>query len=295
MSSSKALPRILLLIDKRGWAFETIAKAIALHASDRFRFDILASCDIASIDVSTFDLLHVFYFAERMHLPFLDGRIKVIKSVYSFRWQLAGLSPEDLSQKHLSEAHAVSVPNCLLANMLSTLPAPVFHTPEGIDTALFKPFPSREGPIVFGFAGKTSDPVKQYSFVVSACERLGTLLTADGSLPHDAMPNFYRDIDVLVCASQAEGSPRPLLEAMACGKFPVTFPVGIARELIEQGVNGLIVEDVSLAGLREALRWCTDHPDFVRDASLQNAARMQGRDWGKVMRATTDMYASVLL
>lgn len=291
---SRALPRILLLIDKKGWAFDTIAQAIQKHASDRFSFEIVASCDVQSLDLSRFDLLHVFYFAERMHRSFLDGRIKVIKGVYSFRWQLAGLSSEELYREHLSEADAVSVPNLVLKNLLSGLPVPVFHTPEGVDTTLFQPASPRTGNIVFGFAGKTSDPVKQYPLLLSACESLAALMTADGSLPHEKMPSFYHDIDVLVCASRAEGSPRPLLEAMACGKFPVSFPVGIAREVIVHGVNGLIVEEATVEALRAALLRCKDHPDAVREASRHNAEKMQQRDWQKMIRITVDMYDSLL-
>ncbi len=296
-SLSDVRPRILLLIDVRGWAFYTLAQATKHHLSDRFQFDILASGEKPPIDASKYDLIHVFYFGERYHLPFLDHRIRVLKSVYSFRWQLAGLSSDDLYRMHLREAHAISVPNRELCSLLSDLPPPVFLTPEGVDTDLFHPSGiERSGPMVAGFAGKSSDPVKQVFLLQEACEGMCELKVADGSLSADAMPDFYRSIDILLCSSLAEGSPRPLLEAMATGVFPVTFPVGIARELIDHGVNGFIAEDRTAQGLRNALSWCNAHPSVLQGASLMNPRLMvENRRWEVVTESLADVYDSLLL
>lgn len=289
-------PKILLLIDRRGWAFDTIAQAISSCLSDRFQFDILASAEAPIIDASAYDLLHVFYFGERYHLPFLNHRIKVLKSVYSFRWQLAGLSPDDLYRKHLREAHAISVPNRELYSLLSDLPAPVFLTPEGVDTRLFHPANiERSGPLVAGFAGKSLDSVKQFPLLQEACKGICDLNVADGSLSAEAMPDFYRSIDVLLCSSLAEGSPRPLLEAMASGVFPVTFPVGIAREVIDHCLNGFIVEDRTINGFRQALLWCRDNADAIRTASAHNPKKVRDtRRWELMMALMADVYTSLL-
>lgn len=50
-------------------------------------------------------------------------------------------------------------------------------------------------------------------------------------IPHNQMINFYRDIDVLVCLSVAEGTPNPILEASACGRAWISTDVGIVSVL----------------------------------------------------------------
>lgn len=57
-----------------------------------------------------------------------------------------------------------------------------------------------------------------------------------------ALADLYRSARVLVCASTAEGGPRVTVEAMACGTPVLTTPVGIMRELVEDGVNGLVFQ-----------------------------------------------------
>lgn len=295
-SASNVRARILLLIDVRGWAFDTIAQAIKNHLSERFHFDILASGDLPTIDASQYDLIHVFYFGERYHLPFLLPSTKVLKSVYSYRWKLKGLSPGALYAEHLREARAITVPNTGLLSLLSDLPVPVFLTPEGVDTHLFWHSPKATGPLIAGWVGNAKDSIKQLPLAIQACENFCQLRVADGSIAVGEMPAFYRSIDILLCSSIAEGSPRPLIEAMASGVFPVTFPVGVARELIVHGVNGYIVEDRTAGGLRDALSWCHAHRAALHDASERSPKLMlEKRRWEVVTEPLAAVYDSLLL
>lgn len=52
-----------------------------------------------------------------------------------------------------------------------------------------------------------------------------------GVIPLNEMVTYYSKIDLLVCASDIEGTPNPVLEAMACGVPIVSTDVGIVKEV----------------------------------------------------------------
>jgi glycosyltransferase involved in cell wall biosynthesis len=58
--------------------------------------------------------------------------------------------------------------------------------------------------------------------------------------------------DVLVCSSDTEGTPRAVLEAMACGAVVVATAVGGVPDLVEDGQSGLLVTAGDAAALARA-------------------------------------------
>jgi len=60
-------------------------------------------------------------------------------------------------------------------------------------------------------------------------------------------------LDVFVLCSHHEGLPMSLLEAMALGRAVVCTAVGGMKEIVHQGINGLLVADNDSVALAEAL------------------------------------------
>lgn len=67
---------------------------------------------------------------------------------------------------------------------------------------------------------------------------LGVALTLIGRLPNADLPAQINDADVFVLASNYEGHPKALIEAMACGKAVVGVDVPGIRDVIRHGENG---------------------------------------------------------
>ncbi|MCM8758585.1 MAG: glycosyltransferase [Candidatus Omnitrophica bacterium] len=65
--------------------------------------------------------------------------------------------------------------------------------------------------------------------------------------------NYMANFDIVVISSRWEGFPVVALEAMACGKPVVATKVGDLPEIIEHGVNGLIVEPERPEELADAI------------------------------------------
>lgn len=63
-----------------------------------------------------------------------------------------------------------------------------------------------------------------------------------GSIPPQQLCSCYRSADVLVLASEAEGMPNVVLEAMACGASVVATNVGGVPEVLHESVGRLISE-----------------------------------------------------
>lgn len=88
----------------------------------------------------------------------------------------------------------------------------------------------------------------------------------------EQVADAYRALDVLVSCSHNEGLPLNLIEAMALGVPVVTMATGGCREIVEEGVTGLLVPQGDQAALNRALS------SLVSDATLrkqlgQSAAR----------------------
>jgi glycosyltransferase involved in cell wall biosynthesis len=67
--------------------------------------------------------------------------------------------------------------------------------------------------------------------------------------------DLLRGLDIFVLASlpHSEGMPTAILEAMACGKPVVSTDVGSVRELVEDGVTGIVVPPRDAEGIAGAV------------------------------------------
>ncbi len=86
-------------------------------------------------------------------------------------------------------------------------------------------------------------------------------------LPHQRdIIERIRAADVVVLPSYySEGVPRSLLEAMSCAKAIVTTDSPGCRDVVEPGVNGLLVRARDVASLADAMSFLIDHPQTARE------------------------------
>jgi glycosyltransferase involved in cell wall biosynthesis len=74
------------------------------------------------------------------------------------------------------------------------------------------------------------------------------------------MPTVYSDLDVLAISSFNEGTPVPIIEALASGCAVVATQVGGVADLLDNGAFGQLVPSGDAAALAAALRHALDHP-----------------------------------
>lgn len=110
----------------------------------------------------------------------------------------------------------------------------------------------------------------------------------------DDMVSLLGSVDVMVLPSYREGLPRTLVEAAACGLPLITTDVPGCREVVSDGIDGLLVPMGDSEALAQAIRRLQDKPEFAR--ALGDAARTKARtqfDERIVIQRTLDVYAEL--
>jgi hypothetical protein len=295
---AKRKPRICILADQKGWAYDNSARQIRDHLAAEFDVTIHYEAEDARVSGRDYDLLHVCFWGAEGYKAFGFDPRRIIKEVSSHRWQddpnYGPLTPSGFATRYLADCDTAICTSRRLGDTLAGVFPRVFHTANGIDAALFRPFGRNTAGsrLVFGWAGNAGNELKGFSDIVApACADRFPLLSATGGMPHDQMPQFYRSVDVFIVASRHEGEPLTLIEAMACGCFPVCTDVGIVPELIQHGRNGYIVRERTVAAFQNAFAWCQSHCDEVRIAGRANAALIaRNRNWALCARSFARVY-----
>jgi glycosyltransferase involved in cell wall biosynthesis len=106
---------------------------------------------------------------------------------------------------------------------------------------LFNKKPCMEKPIEFTLIGQGSyfDELTALRYKLNDdCVRLNVL----GQIPHEIIPKFYHNTDIMFFPSLWEATPTVILEAMASGTPIVTTNVGDVPYLIQDKKNGFITK-----------------------------------------------------
>lgn len=269
--------KILLVCDKRNWAYDSIARALIKYNRDSSIS--LESCYIKEgIDIlrrfsKKCDL--VFFLGWQLILEerkSLFSREKIYKKRFSFLEDekiLTGIhSHHAWDQRRTRPDKDVVPPASLIkalakfrgVNAVSKRLATLFkkaglenivYTPNGVDIDIFKPVkPLKDkGPFKAGYSGSLKHDWRKgiTELIEPACKMGGVELKkampADGNyVPLDDMPRFYNEIDTYICASSSEGFSLSVLEASACGRPVISTHVGGCEDLIKDGINGFLVD-----------------------------------------------------
>ena len=119
---------------------------------------------------------------------------------------------------------------------------------------------------------------------------LGNRIRFLGVLPHERMPEVYSAADILILASEREGWPNVILEAMACGARVVATHVSDVAEIIDEPAAGMWIRERSIAALVDAVRIVLNRP-ASREATRAHALRF---GWEPTSRGQLALFRSIL-
>ena len=116
-----------------------------------------------------------------------------------------------------------------------------------------------------------------------------------GYADYDAVPAIYRDADIFVSPTYAEGFSNTILEAMASGLANMSCVAVGVSDCLRNGENGLLVQPGDIAGLTDGLQ------RLIEDQALRCRIARAGLDecrrvysWTAVGRQIMDVYAQVV-
>ena len=155
-------------------------------------------------------------------------------------------------------------------------------------------------PLVVGWVGNSEwhneagdDPKGLETIVKPVIQRLvddGFAILADFAdrkerwRPLEEMPDYYNKLDVLLCASAMEGTPDPVLEAMACGVPVISTDVGVVSEVFGPRQREFIVRR-NISSMAAAIRGLCLDRTLLTDLSQENLAQDRALGMGQLFAA----------
>jgi len=123
-------------------------------------------------------------------------------------------------------------------------------------------------------------------------KNLANIIEFTGRIDAEDMPQVYRQNDIFISASSAEGMSNAMLEAMASGLPIITTRCEGTEELIAD--NGLVVEDANPGEIAGAVRKITDDRQLYKKMAV--AARRQAQKFtpNKVASKYIELYHKIL-
>ncbi|MBI3929871.1 MAG: glycosyltransferase [Armatimonadetes bacterium] len=132
-------------------------------------------------------------------------------------------------------------------------------------------------------AGDTGD--RHYRLVLKPlAEKLGERVSFEGRVSPSRLESLYASNDVFVMPSLEEGFGIALAEAMHRGLPVVASRIGAFQELVEDGVQGMLVPPGDAGALAQALHTLAGDPALLRRMGEQGPRRARGFNWGRTRR-----------
>lgn len=170
--------------------------------------------------------------------------------------------------------------------------------PDGVDLKRFQPIGAEHfhdiqmRTIRFGWVGNSKWAVNDLkginTIIKPAIEQLQAdgynveLYSSDrqgGMIPHYKMPEYYRQIDCYVCASLCEGTPNPVLEAMASGLPVISTDVGLIPQLFGEKQKQLVLSERSVDCMVRKMKLLLNNREKFAELGAENVQQIQKWDW----------------
>jgi len=111
----------------------------------------------------------------------------------------------------------------------------------------------------------------------------------------DCFPQYYHALDIYISPSRDDGGPAGVLESMASGVPVVSTRAGMPADMIENGVNGFLVDIEDVDGLMVCTAELIEHPGLRRRIAEHAWQTIQPYDWSVLaQRYADELYRPIM-
>ena len=251
---------VLLIVDTKGWAWDIKAHYIKKYLP-QYNIDIVYTKDEPKYDPSyhnytNYNVIHSFNWMFNIENVTNDEFINYTCGVSSHSFEF-----DSKIIKNFDNYKGISCVSPLIYNRLecSKINSRLYHCFNGVDTELFKPIRSKKhlDKLVVGWVGQDCkgkgfdwhgicilNKIKKYyenskdvMFVVHTAK-----YNSPNKIRFEDMPEaIYSKIDIMIHTGLSTGTPNPIFEAAACGKYLISTDIGCISELITSNTYGTII------------------------------------------------------
>lgn len=111
-----------------------------------------------------------------------------------------------------------------------------------------------------------------------------------GVVPHEKVHSYMQQADIFVLPSLSEGFPGVILEAMACGLPVIATRVGGIMDIIVEGVNGYLIDEMRPDAISEKLLFLSRNKQIKRKISQNNKQIVKKYNWDYVVSNLEKVY-----
>jgi glycosyltransferase involved in cell wall biosynthesis len=145
--------------------------------------------------------------------------------------------------------------------------------------------------VVIAGEGPEREKLKSLASELGVSDRVGFV----GAIPHERMPDYLRGSAAYVSTALSDGASVSLLEAMACGTFPVVADIPANREWVDDGGNGFLFPPENPKALAEKILEYLDREDLRTTAREANAQIINKRaQWSSNIEKLLGLYEQVM-
>ena len=114
-------------------------------------------------------------------------------------------------------------------------------------------------------------------------------------LDRNRMADLFKQSKIVVSPSEHDGTPNTLLEAMACGCFPIAGDIATIREWITPGVNGLVFNPSKPEDLAERICLVLENGELLDRARYLNVSLVKDRaEYHSTMQKADEFYQELI-
>lgn len=244
---------ILLIIDYQNGTFYNIVSMIKKYLGQKFNIFVDAYINLPDYKNKykgiKIDMVIKFWYEHYCTDPFdIFTKAKKVLCIYDYIYWNSDINKNnaDKYKKILDENinkidfilySCPIIKNLLIKNYGSRINRKLFPVFDGYDPTLFYYYKyNNNTKLIVGWVGNSLNIYKKLDTLKEIIKNKNWIELKiqdknNNPIPQNKMLNFYRNVDVVVCLSTAEGTPNPILEASACGRAWISTDVGIVSIL----------------------------------------------------------------